>query len=192
MIGELTDTVQYHAILIRDRKYDGIFYFATNATGAYCRPSCIATASPLLSDCHFFATVGVAKTEGYRACRECHPDRLKDGLSLTILNNIDAGVLNDHGVHGLADTLHISERHLRRLVQNRTGDAPSRINQAKRLDTAKQLVTQTNLPITDIAFQVAFSSLRQFNDVFKRTFNTSPTEMRKTAKTFYPSPENIN
>jgi len=192
-MGELTDTVQYRAILIRDRKYDGIFYFATNVTGAYCRPSCAATASPLLGDCHFFATVSGAQQEGYRACRECHPDRLKNGLSLRILNDISTGALNDKGVHGLADTLHISERHLRRLVQNRTGESPSHLNQTKRINTARRLVTQTNLPITDIAFQVAFSSLRQFNHVFKSTFNTSPTEMRKAAaKHSYQSPKNIN
>jgi AraC family transcriptional regulator of adaptative response / DNA-3-methyladenine glycosylase II len=95
-------------------------------------------------------------------------------------------------VHGLADSLHISERHLRRLVKDRTGTSPLRLNKAKRLSVAKRLVVQTELSIIDIAFNAEFSSLRQFNAVFKETFRVSPREMRKIAATQYPvarSPE---
>ena len=56
-----------------------------------------------------------------RPVNVCHPDRLKSDLSLEVLNNIDAGMVNDKGVRGLADSLHISERHLRRIVHDRTG-----------------------------------------------------------------------
>ena len=100
-------------------------------------------------------------------------------LSVEILDSIEAGKINDRGVHGLADSLNVSERHLRRLVQAQTGTSPLRLNDAKRLGTAKLLVTQTTLPIIDIAFMSEFSSLRQFNDVFKRAFNFCPSKMRK-------------
>jgi AraC family transcriptional regulator of adaptative response / DNA-3-methyladenine glycosylase II len=104
----------------------------------------------------------------------------KDTLSVEILDSIQAGKLNDKGVRGLADSLHISERHLRRLVQAKTGTSPLHLNDTNRLDTAKRLVIETALPIIDIAFMSDFSSLRQFNDVFKEAFKTSPSEMRKT------------
>ena len=105
----------------------------------------------------------------------------KHNLSIEILDNIDSGAINDKGVKGLADSLHISERHLRRLVQSRTGSSPLRLNQIKRLSAAKLLVMQTSLPIIDVAFIADFSSLRQFNDVFKEAFKTSPSEMRKAS-----------
>src|SRR5688500_6386954 len=178
MIAGLSRAAQYRAILERDTKYDGIFYIAAKDTGVYCRPSC-AVERPLRKDCRFFVTTEEAVSQGYRACKRCHPDRLKKGLSLEILENIDKGALNEKGVQGLAESLHISERHLRRLVRDRTGTSPLRLNQAKRLSTAKELVIQTKLPITDIAFSAEFSSLRQFNAAFKSAFNASPREMRK-------------
>ena len=105
----------------------------------------------------------------------------KHNLSVEILDNIDAGAINDKGVHGLAASLHISERHLRRLVQTKTGSSPLHLNQIKRLSAAKLLIIQTVLPIVDVAFIADFSSLRQFNHVFKEAFKTSPSEMRKAA-----------
>lgn len=113
-------------------------------------------------------------------------------LSARILDSIDAGGINDKGVHGLADSLHISERHLRRIVQKETGTSPLHLNDVKRLGTAKRLVLQTTLPIIDIAFMSEFSSLRQFNDVFKVAFKICPSEMRRNAATNMASIINKN
>lgn len=122
--------------------------------------------------------MGIIKTSGHRAL----PARdKKHDLPAEIMDGINAGAINDVGVHGLADSLHISERHLRRIVHDKTGTSPLHFNQAKRLDAARLLVIRTKLPIIDIAFIAEFSSLRQFNDVFKDAFKTSPREMRKSA-----------
>jgi AraC family transcriptional regulator of adaptative response / DNA-3-methyladenine glycosylase II len=178
MATALNKAARYRAILKKDKKYDGIFYYGVKSTGIYCRPSCLVW-HPLLNNCSFFNTVEEAQSRGYQACTRCHPGRLKNDLSVEILDSIDTGEINDKGVHGLADSLHISERHLRRLVHNRTGVSPIHLNKSKRLRVAKLLITQTKLPIIDIAFSAEFSSLRQFNAVFKDTFKTSPREMRK-------------
>ena len=180
MIAGLSKAARYSAIQKKDKKYDGIFYFGLKSTSVYCRPSC-SEPHPLSDDYRFFSTVEDATSRGYHACKNCHPGRLRNNLSAEVLDSIDSGAINDQGVHGLADSLHISERHLRRIVQDRTGDSPLQINKAKRLTTAKLLITQTRLPIIDIAFSSEFSSLRQFNDVFKDTFKISPREMRKAA-----------
>jgi AraC family transcriptional regulator of adaptative response / DNA-3-methyladenine glycosylase II len=125
-------------------------------------------------------------TGGHKKTPQHRTNPVKDkGYDLpgAILDSIDAGGINNKGVHGLADSLHISERHLRRVVQAETGTSPLHLNDEKRLSTAKRLVTQTTLPIINIAFMSEFSSLRQFNDVFKEAFKTSPSEMRKAAST---------
>jgi AraC family transcriptional regulator, regulatory protein of adaptative response / DNA-3-methyladenine glycosylase II len=180
MTTGLTKAARYRAVLERDRRYDGIFYFATKSTGIYCRTSC-SNSHPSQKDCFFFDTLAEAKLHGYRACKRCHPDKLQNDLSLKILRRINKGEINDKGVHGLAESLHISDRHLRRIVHDRTGTSPVRLNQAKRLTAARQLVAETDLLITEIAFSAGFSSLRQFNDAFKGAYKTSPRKMRKTA-----------
>jgi len=174
------ELARYRAILKRDKRYDGKFYFA-KTTGVYCRASCPAL-HPREQRYTFFDTVSQAKASGYRACMRCHPDALQTDLSLEILDKIDAGVINDSGVHGLADLLHISERHLRRVVHDATGTSPTNINQVRRLTAAKRLLVQTKLPIIDVAFRAGFSSLRQFNDVFKHAFSVSPGQLRKASR----------
>lgn len=101
-------------------------------------------------------------------------------LTAKVMDDIATGAINDQGVRGLADTLHISERHLRRIVHDRTGSSPLHIDTTQRLEAAKRLIAETVLPIIDIAFLAEFSSLRQFNAVFKDAYKTSPRSMRKT------------
>ncbi|HUC90203.1 MAG TPA: Ada metal-binding domain-containing protein [Patescibacteria group bacterium] len=180
-MGGINNAARFRAVLQKDKRHDGLFYFASKTTKVYCRPSC-SDSSPMQKDCLFFDAVEQAKLNGYQACKHCHPDRLKNNLSSEVLSNIDAGAINDKGVHGLAEELHISERHLRRIVRDRTGASPLQLNQAKRLSAAKRLILKTKLPIIEVAFNAEFSSLRQFNAAFKNTFKTSPRDMRKTVK----------
>jgi AraC family transcriptional regulator of adaptative response / DNA-3-methyladenine glycosylase II len=43
---------------------------------------------------------------------------------------------------------------------------------------AKQLLTETTLPVTEVAFASGFSSLRRFNDAFMRRYGMPPTRLR--------------
>jgi AraC family transcriptional regulator of adaptative response / DNA-3-methyladenine glycosylase II len=46
---------------------------------------------------------------------------------------------------------------------------------------AKQLLTETSLPMTGIAFASGFSSLRRFNDAFSSRYGIPPSRLRKVA-----------
>jgi AraC family transcriptional regulator of adaptative response / DNA-3-methyladenine glycosylase II len=52
----------------------------------------------------------------------------------------------------------------------------------RRLLLAKQLLTETTLPVIDVAFASGFSSIRRFNDAFSRRYGMPPSRLRKTAK----------
>lgn len=177
MVTSLSDAERYRAVHERNKEFDNVFYFA-KATGTYCRPSCPAP-HPVITKYLFFSTASEAALEGYHLCGRCRFNEAKKTLSTTILDGISAGAINDHGVGGFAHSLHMSERQLRRIVQQKTGSSPAQLNQERRLSSAKYLLAYTQLPITEIAFRIGFSSLRQFNTVFKDAFNTSPREMRK-------------
>ena len=51
----------------------------------------------------------------------------------------------------------------------------------RRLLLAKQLLTETALPVTEIAFASGFSSLRRFNDAFSSRYGMPPSRLRKKA-----------
>ena len=47
-----------------------------------------------------------------------------------------------------------------------------------RLEDARHQLLNPNLRISEIAYEVGFQSLTQFNRTFKRVFGQSPTEFR--------------
>ncbi|HEV2671791.1 MAG TPA: bifunctional DNA-binding transcriptional regulator/O6-methylguanine-DNA methyltransferase Ada [Gemmatimonadales bacterium] len=68
----LSADARWHAVLSRDRRFDGAFVYAVRSTGIYCRPSC-ASRRPRRAQVTFYAIPEVAERAGYRACRRCHP-----------------------------------------------------------------------------------------------------------------------
>jgi AraC-like DNA-binding protein len=51
-----------------------------------------------------------------------------------------------------------------------------------RLIKAKQLLTETNRPITDICMAIGFDSLGSFSTLFRRRTGLSPAQYRKQKK----------
>lgn len=63
---------RWAAIVARDPKADGQFYYGVRTTGVYCRPSCPSRrARP--ENVELFPTRDDAERAGYRACRRCKP-----------------------------------------------------------------------------------------------------------------------
>lgn len=62
----------WEAVVARDSKRDGEFFFAVSSTGVYCRPSCAAR-RPRRENVQFFRTPEAAEQAGYRACLRCRP-----------------------------------------------------------------------------------------------------------------------
>jgi len=103
-------------------------------------------------------------------------------LDVEALAQINSGAISEKGVAGLASSLHITARHLRRIVKAKTGSSPSKLDRDRRLQQAKQLLQKTKLSIVAVAFNCDFASLRQFNDVFKVTYHITPSQMRKQGR----------
>lgn len=91
---------------------------------------------------------------------------------------IEDGYMNSHTVKELAEQLHVSERYLRKMFAKETGLTPSRLAMYHRGTIAKRLLSETNIPITDIAYISGFGSVRQFNQVMRDMYQTAPTEIR--------------
>lgn len=63
---------RWRAVVERDQKADGSFYYSVRTTGVYCRPSCAARlARP--ENVGFHATREDAEQAGFRPCKRCKP-----------------------------------------------------------------------------------------------------------------------
>jgi AraC family transcriptional regulator of adaptative response / DNA-3-methyladenine glycosylase II len=176
----------YRAVASRDRRFDGRFVLGVTSTGIYCRPSCPAR-TPKPQNVRYFAVPAAAVAAGFRACRRCRPDRVasrphvadETGVVERALAMISRGVVDDVGVSGLAARLAVSERHLHRLLVESVGAGASSLAQTRRGQTARTLLEQTDMSVTDVAFASGFGSLRQFNDVMRAEYGVSPSELRR-------------
>jgi AraC family transcriptional regulator of adaptative response / DNA-3-methyladenine glycosylase II len=103
-------------------------------------------------------------------------------LARLAADRISAGALNGRSVAQLATELGVSERHLRRALEREIGVSPLELAQTHRLLLAKQLLMDTTLPITRIAFASGFQSLRRFNSVFRERYRLSPSALRRARR----------
>ena len=86
-------------------------------------------------------------------------------------------------VAGLAARLGVSDRHVRRIFENQFGVSPMQYLQTRRLLTAKQLLADTALPITQIALISGYASVRRFNAAFVGHYGLNPTQLRRQGST---------
>ncbi len=129
-----------------------------------------------------------ALDKGYRPCLRCQPD-----LNIDYYNgNVDGtlivkdamtmiynGYLATHKVSDLANQFYISDRHLRDLFIKNIGISPIKVAKYHKALFAKKLLVYSKMSITDVGYASGFGSTRQFNDVFKDVYRTTPTIMRK-------------
>lgn len=78
----------------------------------------------------------------------------------------------------IAKQVGVSQRHLDRLFNKHTGVSPVRYYLDVRLDRARGLITQTELPILTVAVACGFGSNAQFSRTYKKRFHISPSQDR--------------
>jgi AraC family transcriptional regulator of adaptative response / DNA-3-methyladenine glycosylase II len=68
---------------------------------------------------------------------------------------------------------------LRRVFQQVVGATPKAVHMNRRLLLAKQLLSETTLPMTQVALAAGFNSLRRFNAAFSEGCGMAPTVIRR-------------
>lgn len=172
----------YRAVSARDSRFDGVFFTAVKTTGIYCRPVCSAK-TPAATSCTFYPSAAAAEAAGFRPCLRCRPElapfALQQNLAYAVWQKICAGALNQGSLEDLSVRVGLSSRQLRRLLQQYFGVAPLELAQTQRLLLAKQLLTETDLSMTEIAYAAGFGSLRRFNALFAERYKMPPGALRK-------------
>lgn len=172
-----------------DPHYEGKFLVGSYSMGIFCNVTCPRTPPehPDENDLIVLHNIYEGFACGLLPCEECEPDMYTDRINLNrsvsplvqrVVSMIEDGYLNDHTVRDLADQLRVSERYLRKVFVKETGLTPSRLAMYHRGTIAKRLLSETNIPVTDIAYISGFGSVRQFNQVMRDMYQTAPTEIR--------------
>src|SRR3954470_15628187 len=179
----------HRALEARDARFDGIFFVGITSTGIYCRPICPAkTTKP--ANRRFFDSAQEAEQGGFRPCLRCRPELAPGNapvddaqrIAQLIVQRLEEGQLDDEsGLEAIAGQFELSSRQIRRIVQKELGVPPMQLLLTRRLLLAKQLLTETAWPMTEVAFASGFSSVRRFNDAFVTRYRLAPSRLRRQA-----------
>ncbi|MCA0241348.1 MAG: helix-turn-helix domain-containing protein [Proteobacteria bacterium] len=178
----------YLAVKARDARFDGRLFVGVTSTGVYCRPVC-RVRTPRRENCRFFDTRAQAEAAAFRPCLKCRPE-IAPGLSQMDSSREladTAARMIEHAVHGgqalalpaLAARLGVTDRHLRRIFQAVHGVSPHDYLTTQRLLLAKQLLTDTGQPVTQVALASGFASVRRFNAAFVERYRLNPSGLRR-------------
>ncbi len=189
MTDNNNESALYAAFKAKDARFDGRFFVGISSTGIYCRPVCRAK-QPKPENCTFYSTAAEAEQAGYRPCLLCRPE-LAPGSSITdatanlvyrSARMLEENCGSGQSLEEIALQLGCTDRHLRRVFSAEYNVSPVQYLQTCRLLLAKNLLTDTDLSVLDVAMAAGFGSLRRFNDRFKKHYNLSPTALRKQRK----------
>lgn len=177
------------ARLRRDAACDGQFFVAVRTTHIYCRPVC-RVKMPLTRNVSFYASAAAAEAAGYRPCLRCRPETAPfsaawNGTQSTVaraLRLIEDGALDSASVDGLALRLGVGARHLSRLFACHVGASPAQVARTVRVQRAKRLLADSDLPMAEIASRAGFGSLRRFNAAFADLYGRPPSSLRSSSR----------
>ena len=91
---------------------------------------------------------------------------------------MDAASNEEWPVRRLARVSGVSEAHFARSFKEAFGVPPHRYLLTRRIEKASALLRDTELPITEIAFQTGWSSMGTFGRTFRDVTGVSPSELR--------------
>jgi AraC-like DNA-binding protein len=138
------------------------------------------TTADLLCDCYARTIVGLCwrmlgKADLAQLAHQGMPPWLAAALQ-------ELGRNPDISVEQLAHQIGISPSHLRRHFHKLLGCSPREYLNRLRLDEARQLLENSDLPVTEIAERIGFLSAPHFNRLFKQTFGLPPAQYRHLSR----------
>ena len=78
----------------------------------------------------------------------------------------------------LSETVYISKHYLSHLFKEQTGVSPIKYLTSKRMEKACELLSETELPVSEVSKAVGYENPLYFSQVFKRVYGISPVKYR--------------
>lgn len=129
-----------------------------------------------------------ALTEGQSASEwlsRCSGERISPAQKATrsalvrkALATIEARLDEIQTVEQLAASFGVTSTHLRRLFRRELGESCGAVLRRRRMERAREMLSDLTLSMKEIAFQLGFNSTSYFTQAFHAFYGKSPTKMR--------------
>ncbi len=175
-----SDDARWQAVVERDSRADGCFYYSVQTTGVYCRPVCAARLA-LRKNVRFHDTTDAAEAAGFRACKRCRPngdsiaERHAEAVARAcrIIEQAD----EPPSLEALSTAVGLSTFHLHRLFKAQTGVTPRKYAATVRGNRVRETLTQSR-SVTEAIYGAGYQSNSRFYEQSTDLLGMTPTTFR--------------
>jgi len=170
-------------------------HFITNAGKLYCAASINALTDLTLHHVHRFYSKEISDHLSQHFSHEVrqpfdrlsftqdqnsgHPDEVILQTQLWMQNHLSKAAIS---MRNLANLFGMSQRNFTRRFRTATNMTPLQYLQQQRLHEAKELLKNSNLSITEIAYRVGYIDVSYFTKLFKQFTSTTPKQYRTSVR----------
>jgi AraC family transcriptional regulator of adaptative response/methylated-DNA-[protein]-cysteine methyltransferase len=172
---------RWAAILGRDHRADGTFFYSVETTGVYCRPSCGSRrANP--KNVRFHRTSADAERAGFRPCKRCKPDQppleqLHAAKVAEICRLIESADQTPR-LAALAKRAGFSPYYFHRVFKAVTGVTPRAYAAAHRTKRVRGELEKSSKTVTEAIYDAGFNSGGRFYETSDQLLGMTPTDYR--------------
>jgi AraC family transcriptional regulator, regulatory protein of adaptative response / methylated-DNA-[protein]-cysteine methyltransferase len=178
---EMTDHRRWQAVLARDPRADGRFFYAVTSTGVFCRPTC-PSRRPNRERVRFFETASAAEAAGFRACLRCRPtstgpDQPVARAVAYLARHVDESVT----LSALAKVADLSPAHFQRRFTRALGVSPREYHAALRADRFRRSL-RGGSDVTSAMYDAGYASTSRLYEAAPTGRGVAPSAYRRGGK----------
>ena len=178
--GFTTENARWDAVVRRDGKADGAFYYSVRTTGVYCRPSC-ASRPARRENVAFHLTCAEAERAGFRPCKRCRPNEAgiaeQHAAAVARACRLIEAADEAPALDELAAAANMSRFHFHRVFRSVTGVTPKAYADARRSQRVREQLSSSRT-VTEAIYGAGFNSSGRFYEKSAKILGMTPTDFR--------------
>lgn len=178
---DIADDARWAAVVARDGRCDGGFFYCVTTTGVYCRPSCPSRPAKR-ANVRFCATAAEAEAAGFRPCQRCRPNapprEAEDAAKVAGACRMIETAETAPTLAELARAAGLSPYHFHRLFSRIAGVTPKAYAQAHRRARLREQL-KSSATVTEAIYDSGYNSSGRFYATAKEALGMTPGAYRK-------------
>jgi AraC family transcriptional regulator of adaptative response/methylated-DNA-[protein]-cysteine methyltransferase len=175
-----TDRARWQALLKKDERADGKFWYSVKTTGVFCRPSC-PSRQPKRENVAFYTTIKDAEKAGFRACKRCDPKGMgiagRHAEAVAIACRLIEQADELPNLEQIAKAAKMSSGYFHRIFKAATGLTPKDYANGQRAGRVKTVLPKMGT-VTEAIYESGFNSNGRFYAGSTKMLGMKPTEYR--------------
>ncbi|HEY3856459.1 MAG TPA: bifunctional DNA-binding transcriptional regulator/O6-methylguanine-DNA methyltransferase Ada [Verrucomicrobiae bacterium] len=175
-----SDKARWQAVLNKDARSDGEFWYSVKTTGVFCRPTC-PSRQPNRENVAFYTTIKNAEVAGFRPCKRCDPKGIglagKHAEAVAIACRLVEQADELPSLGQIAEAVKMSPGYFQRLFKAATGLTPKEYAKGHRAGRVKTVLPKRET-VTEAIYESGFNSNGRFYADSTKILGMKPTEYR--------------